>query len=103
MRLSELKTVDFVKVLVYGEPGGGKTIFSTGFPGPILYFDFDNKVSSAARYYANQPERLKDIEVVQLGSTLHESPIVELQKRIKELTDMQKKVISCRRIPVLNG
>jgi hypothetical protein len=89
-RLNELKTVDFVKVLVYGEPGGGKTVFSTGFPGPILYFDFDNKVSSAARFYRNDLERLKQIEVVQLGSTLHESPINELQKRVNELARMQK-------------
>ena len=56
-RLSELKTVDLIKILVYGEPGSGKTCFAAGFPGPILFLDFDNKVSSAARYYAGQ-ERL---------------------------------------------
>ena len=30
-----------IHVLVYGDPGGGKTTFATTFPTPILYFTFD--------------------------------------------------------------
>lgn len=91
VKLSDLKTVDLVKVLVYGEPGGGKTVFAAGFPGRIIYFDFDNKVSSAARFYRGNAELLSNIDVVTLSPTLHESPINELQKRVAELSAMQKK------------
>lgn len=50
-----------MKLLIYGQSGSGKTVFSTGAPKPLV-LDFDGKVSSAASYYAaNNPERLKEI------------------------------------------
>lgn len=91
MRLNEVTTNNLVKVLVYGEPGGGKTVFAAGFPGPILYLDFDNKISSAARFYAAEEERLKQIEVKNLSSALTANPIQEMEKIIAELIEQQKK------------
>jgi len=91
LNLAELKTKDLVKVLVYGEPGAGKTVFAAGFPGPILYLDFDHKVSSAARFYAKDADRLKQIEVVNLSPALAKNPITELESRIKELAEYQRK------------
>ena len=90
-KLSELKSVNQVKALVYGQPGAGKTCFSAAFPGPILFLDYDNKVSSAARYYAKQPEITSQIEVVNLSAILHDSPINEMIRWTSELSAMQKK------------
>lgn len=91
MKLSEMTTHRLLKALVYGEPGSGKTCFAASLPGPVLYFDFDNKVSSAARYYVNNKSLLNNIEVVNLSSILHDSPINEMNKRVTELANMQKK------------
>jgi hypothetical protein len=50
-----------VKLLIYGQSGAGKTVFSAGAPKPLV-LDFDGKVSSAASYFAHHnPEKLKEI------------------------------------------
>ena len=59
--LDTLVTTQKLKLLIYGQSGAGKTVFSAGAPKP-LFLDFDGKVSSAASYYAHHaPERLKEI------------------------------------------
>ena len=59
--LDTLVSTQKIKLLVYGQSGAGKTVFSTGAPKPLV-LDFDGKVSSAASYYsAHAPERLKEI------------------------------------------
>lgn len=60
-KLSEMKANDNLKILVWGDSGNGKTCFATGFPGPIWVADFDNKISSAASFYANS-DQLSQIE-----------------------------------------
>lgn len=89
-RLSDIKTKDLVRVLVVGEPGTGKTIFAAGFPLPIKYLDFDNKISSAARYYASDKERLEGIDVTNLSAALNDDPINEFMKIVGELSQYQK-------------
>jgi hypothetical protein len=42
--------------LVYGDSGAGKTVFATGFPGPVWIGDFDGKISSAAAFYKGTPQ-----------------------------------------------
>lgn len=88
-RLSELETADLIKILLYGDAGTGKTIFAAGFPTPILYFDFDGKVNSAARFFRGQP-RLDEIEVVNLQAELRDSPMDEFTRRTEELIKWQK-------------
>lgn len=61
-KLSELKTNEYIKVLVYGHSGTGKTCLASTFPLPIFYADFDGKVASAARFQGSNPERLKQME-----------------------------------------
>lgn len=90
MKLSELKTKGLIKALIYGQPGSGKTCFACSFPGPILLLDFDNKASSAARFYAKQPELLGQIEVVNLSASFAQSPLVEMNKIVTELSAQQK-------------
>jgi AAA domain len=59
--LDQLVATQKLKVLVYGQSGAGKTVFSAGAPRPLV-LDFDGKVSSAASYFAHHnPERLKEI------------------------------------------
>lgn len=54
--LSDLKTSENIKLLLFGDSGAGKTCFATGWPGPVHVLDFDNKVSSAAAYWAGTPQ-----------------------------------------------
>jgi hypothetical protein len=85
MKLSEIIISDNMKILVCGPPGSGKTCFALGAPGPIRVWDFDNKVNSAAAWYANDKARLEQIDVLQLGQRLDGvDPIVEINKDIKE-------------------
>lgn len=60
--LSELNAKERKTYLLYGHSGSGKTVLACSFPGPIKVFDFDNKISSAANFYANNAERLGQID-----------------------------------------
>ena len=61
-KLSELQSNDFVKILLYGHSGTGKTCAASTFPVPMFYADFDGKVTSAARFQEKDPDRVKQIE-----------------------------------------
>ena len=61
MKLSNLKPNERKTLLVYGESGSGKTVFSCSAPGPIFVYDFDGKISSAASFYQGT-EKINDIE-----------------------------------------
>lgn len=89
MKLSETKTTNLLRVLVYGEPGVGKTCFAAGFPTPILYLDFDNKVNSAARFYAADKTRLDEIEVINLSPEFARDSIIKFQSQIANLAKWQ--------------
>jgi len=93
--LSDIKTESNLKILLFGNSGAGKTCFAAGFPGPILYLDFDGKVDSAAEFYKADKERLSKIDVRQLQQQLMMNPtmnpIAELNKIIAtELIPAQK-------------
>lgn len=92
MKLSEIKPTENIKVLVVGPPGTTKTCFAVGFPYPILVLDFDNKINSAAAWFANDPERINSVEVRQFGRRLDNfDPLVEVNKLImNELIPQQK-------------
>ena len=92
MLLSEMKPSENLKVLLCGPPGSGKTCFAAGFPYPILALDFDLKINSAAAWYADDPDRLKGIDVRQLGKRLDDlDPIAELGRIIREELIPQQK------------
>lgn len=91
MKLSQLTTSNLIKILVYGEAGSGKTCFAAGFPTPMLYLDFDNKISSAARFFAADKARLEGIEVKNLSAQIKGDPLVEMNKIIDELINQQGK------------
>lgn len=80
--LAEIKTDGNLKILVYGNSGSGKSCFAVGLPTPTLYLDFDGKADSAALFYKNDMERLKNVDVRNLSQGFVQSPIVELEKII---------------------
>lgn len=92
MKLSEIKSSEHLKVLICGSPGTGKTCFAAGLPYPILYLDFDGKVDSAAAWYAQDKDRLDNIDVRDMSKKLADvDPIREMKEIIeKELIPQQR-------------
>lgn len=91
MNLSELALTNYLKVLVYGDSGSGKTVFASSFPTPIKYLDFDHKISSAAQFYKNDPERLKDIQVHQFANLPNGERMRSFEKEFKAIQDLVNK------------
>lgn len=84
MKLSEVRTEGNFKLLLMGDAGVGKTIFSTSLPGRTLVLDFDSKIDSAALFYKAQPEKLDNIEVIQFPRGFELNPIQKMEKIIRE-------------------
>src|ERR1035437_6031470 len=60
--LSETSKDAYVRTMLYGEAGTGKTTLGISFPGPILVMDFDGKLSGAADYWNSiKPEIIKEV------------------------------------------
>jgi hypothetical protein len=89
LKLTDLATSDFVKVLVYGDSGTGKTCFASSFPGPIEYWDFDNKISSAAQFYKNDVSRLAQIDVHQYAGLAPKVRMGEWEKRSRMIDSLK--------------
>lgn len=63
MKLSDsIAGPEYVKALILGESGAGKTVGACTFPGKKQVMDFDGKISSAAKFYAGNKEVLESIE-----------------------------------------
>jgi hypothetical protein len=62
MKLSELQSEESIKLLLIGASGAGKTVGACSFPGPIKVMDFDGKISSAAKFYSADKEKLEQID-----------------------------------------
>ncbi|KAA6334751.1 hypothetical protein EZS27_016957 [termite gut metagenome] len=61
-RVNELEIPTNVKMMVYGQPGAGKTTYALSAPSPILLLDFDNGVRRIDK------EHLKNTGTVQIPS-----------------------------------
>lgn len=85
MKLSEIVPSENIKVLVVGPAGSGKSCFAAGFPLPILVFDYDGKINSAAAFYANDKERLSQIEVKDMRRNFEETDhVAEMLRVLRE-------------------
>jgi hypothetical protein len=84
--LDTLVTSQKIKLLIYGQSGAGKTVFSAGAPKPLV-LDFDGKVSSAASYFSvNDPAKLKEISYENLTEQAGmERPFRRFMKVLKGL------------------
>jgi hypothetical protein len=98
MKLSELQAgPDFLKLLLLGASGSGKTVNTMTFPGPIMVMDFDNKISSAVKFYQDDKEKLSQIDVIQLGKmptkgdakTGRPPRMTEFNHQIQKIYDLQ--------------
>lgn len=73
------------KILIQGDSGSGKTVFAAGFPTPLYVADFDGKISSAAAFYANQPERLAKIDYDSFPNATREArPFASFYTRLQQ-------------------
>lgn len=90
MKLSDIAENSFVKVLVYGDSGTGKTCLAASFPGPIEYWDFDGKVSSAAQFFKSDKSKLDNINVTSFNKYSKETRIMEWEKKARELDGLKK-------------
>jgi hypothetical protein len=83
MKASELASVNHFHGLIYGDAGNGKTCLACQFPGPIEYWDFDGKISSAVRYLPalGKAAQLDQIDVYQFGSLPSLERIAAWEKR----------------------
>lgn len=84
--LSEIKTEGNLKILLFGNSGAGKTCFAVDLPDPILYFDFDGKVDSAASFFRGKKD-LSQVHVVELATGLHPDSIVVMDQELKKATE----------------
>ena len=89
MKLDQLQSEDYVKLLLLGESGMGKTCLAAGFPTPIKIFDFDMKASSAAKFYSADKERLANIEVEQYGHLPIKERMAKFLADVKTIEQLQ--------------
>jgi hypothetical protein len=92
MKASELVTKNFIKLLLYGPSGVGKTVLASQFPGPIEYWDFDGKISSSVRYLPTigKQAQLEQIDVHQFGHLPVKERIPAWEKRTQLIDECIK-------------
>lgn len=90
--LSSIKTEGNLKILIFGNSGAGKTCFACDLPQPILFFDFDGKVDSAANFYRGKKE-IDQIDVIELAAGIHADSIAEMDKELKKDLSKYKTVV----------
>lgn len=93
MLLSDMKNSQR-NFLLYSELGVGKTCLAASFPGPVRYFDFDCKISSAKNFYEGNNELLSGIEVSQypvVSAPGKLRPFMQFVKDLNEFDTSQRK------------
>jgi hypothetical protein len=63
MRLVDYPKAKFIKAVLAGQPGRGKTSAGLSFPTPMLIFDFDGKLTGPIYYAQKLGVNLEEIEV----------------------------------------
>lgn len=85
MKANELIHDKHFKALIYGDSGVGKTVLAAQFAklGPVEYWDFDNKISSAVTFMQKQGQEalLSEIDVYQFGNLPLTERIPAFEKR----------------------
>ena len=92
MKANEMVGHSFLKALIYGDSGAGKTCLAAQMPGPIEYWDFDGKLSSAVSYLQRigKAELLKHIDVYQFAQLPLMERIPAWEKRTQALDALIK-------------
>lgn len=89
MKLSELSSgSSYVKALILGESGAGKTVGAMTFPGKKQVMDFDGKISSAALFYKNNKEVIESIDFNPYGKmTVKGDAASKVKPRMRSFLD----------------
>lgn len=91
MKLSDMKTENQIKVLIYGLSGSGKTSCALGFPGSMYVADFDGKISSGANYWESKdPKKLQNIEYDNYQPTAENGGVRVYRKFESKLAELEK-------------
>lgn len=93
-KLSDLATTDKIKVLLYGASGAGKTVFAASSPGPVYFFDFDGKISSAKKYLEVENKgKIGEIEFEQfpINQAANNFPYLKFQKLLSDMETLVAK------------
>ncbi len=92
MKASEMSAQSYFKGMIYGDSGAGKTCLAAQFPGPIKYWDFDSKISSAVSYLTRigQTPQLDQIEVHQFANLPLVERIPAWEKETRALDELIK-------------
>lgn len=89
-KLSEYAASNYIKLLCFGDSGRGKTVLSASFPIEEEFWDFDNKVSSAAIYYSEDKDRLAQIDVKPFVTSEFKQIIPNFRKRFEEVIKLNQ-------------
>jgi len=81
---------DYVKALVIGASGAGKSILASTFPGTKFYADFDNKISSTIKFHLSSKDILEKIEFEPYGK-IPIKPSAGKKSRMQTFLDDMKK------------
>lgn len=92
MKATELASKEYLKLLLYGDAGTGKTCLAAQLPGRTEVWDFDHKYSSAVRYLKGNPQ-LEQTDVYQFGHlpVRERIPAFETRTKIIDQAITQKK------------
>lgn len=85
--LSEMNPDKKITALIYGEAGAGKSVAAATFPGPILWFDWDRKISSVASHFRGN-DLLKNIQVWQPSPGIEHDSMPEFFEETQKLDDL---------------
>lgn len=85
MKLSELASNRKIKLLLVGQSGVGKTVFSCSGPGQTKVFDFDNKLGSVLNLFPKEKLEQIDADSFTLDKTTHNP--YDTFKRCLEVTE----------------
>lgn len=94
MKASDLAGHSFLKLMVYGDSGAGKTVLAASAAelGEVEYWDFDSKLSSAVSHFKRTGKQalLEKIDVHQFGTLPLMERIPAWEKRTRAIDELIK-------------
>ena len=98
-KASELTEKKTISILVYGQPGAGKSSLAVSAPGPVAVFDFDGGIQRVNAAHHSEVEILQVTDWSEVGQALQSDEIKDFQTIVidtagKMLSFMDKFIIA---------